>query len=136
MSARSQLGYTVYRNHDRLDAYVDRIEAGLSPVEQIFPMTEVDRKTQFVARSLGDGRPLERSRYEEAFGRAVDEDFGDVIAGLVRGGLVADDGERLGLTDTGALLYDIVTLAFYPESARRWLGEHAGRAPLVQSPTA
>ena len=56
---------TVYRNHDRLEAYMNRIEAGQSPVEQVFPMTVPDRKTQFVARSLGDGKPLERGRYEK-----------------------------------------------------------------------
>jgi oxygen-independent coproporphyrinogen-3 oxidase len=132
MSARSQLGYTVYRNHDRLAAYVDRIESGLSPVEEVFRMTEPDRKTQFVARSLGDGRPLERSRYEEAVGCLIEHDFGEVIECLLHGGLIADDGDRLRLTETGKLLHDLVTLAFYPEHARNWLGERADRTALVQ----
>ena len=35
MSARSQLGHTVYRNHDQLDVYLERVERGQSPVEQI-----------------------------------------------------------------------------------------------------
>src|SRR5262245_46793669 len=130
MSARSQLGYTVYRNHDRLEAYVNRIEAGQSPVEQVFPMTLPDRKTQFVARSLGDGKPLERGRYERTFRRTVDEDFGDVIDRLLRGGLIVDEGERLRISETGALLYDLVALAFYPEYARRWLdARDAGHRP-------
>ena len=118
MSARSQLGYTVYRNYDRLEGYMNRIESGQSPVEQVFPMTVPDRKTQFVARSLGDGKPLERSRYERVFGGAVDEDYRDVIERLVRGGLVVDDGERLGVSETGKLLYDLVALAFYPKPSR------------------
>jgi oxygen-independent coproporphyrinogen-3 oxidase len=135
MSARSQLGYTVYRNHDRLEAYVNRIEAGQSPVEQVFPMTLLDRKTQFVARSLGDGKPLERGRYERTFYRTVDEDFGEVIDRLLRGGLIVDEGERLRLGETGKLLYDLVALAFYPEHARRWLdarGSEAPETPLAQ----
>lgn len=131
MSARSQLGYTVYRNHDRLEPYMERIAAGESPVEQIFPMTVEDRKTQFVARSLGDGKPLERDRYERTFGRALDDDFGEAVDGLVRGGLVVDEGERLRVSETGKLLHDLVTLAFYPEHARRWLGERERRAPVV-----
>lgn len=136
MSARSQLGYAVYRNHDRLDTYLERAEAGRSPVEQIFPMTEPDRKTQFVAQSLGDGKPLERPRYAATFGRAVDEDFGEVIGGLVRGGLIVDEGERLRLSEPGTLLHDLITLAFYPEHARKWLAEREDRASLVQPATA
>jgi oxygen-independent coproporphyrinogen III oxidase len=132
MSARSQLGYTVYRNLDRLEPYMDRVEAGQSPVEQIFPMTEPDRMTQLVARTLGDGKPLGRSRYLKAFGRSLDEDFGEVIARLVGGGLVLDDGDRLRISETGRLLHDLVTLAFYPEHARKWLGEREERLPLVQ----
>jgi oxygen-independent coproporphyrinogen-3 oxidase len=132
MSARSQLGYAIYRNHDRLEPYVERAEAGQSPVEQIFPMTEPDRKTQFVAQSLGDGKPLGRHRYEATFGRPVDVDFGEVVPGLVRGGLLVDDGESLRLSEPGTLLHDLITLAFYPEHARKWLAEREARASLVQ----
>lgn len=132
MSARSQLGYTVYRNHDRLEPYLNRIESGQSPVEQTLSMTEADRKTQFVARSLGDGKTLDRSRYRETFGQAIDEDFGQVIDRLVRGGLIVDEGGRLCVTDTGALLHDLVTLAFYPPHAWKWLGDREPLASLVQ----
>lgn len=132
MSARSQLGYAIFRNHDRLEPYVERAEAGQSPVEQIFPMTEPDRKTQFVVQSLGDGKPLERRRYEATFGRPVDEDFGEVVPGLVRGGLLVDDGESLRLSEPGTLLHDLITLAFYPAHAQKWLAEREARASLVR----
>jgi oxygen-independent coproporphyrinogen-3 oxidase len=132
MSARSQLGYTTYRNHDKIEPYMERIEAGRSPVEQIFVMGEADRQTQFVARSLGDGKPLERARYEATFGRSVDADFGETITGLVAGGLVLDHGDALRLTPSGELLYDLVTLAFYPEHAKKWLIDREEKAPLVQ----
>jgi len=67
------------------------------------------------------------------FGRAVDEDYGDVIERLVRGGLVVDDGERLGVSETGKLLYDLVALAFYPKHAQRWLDTREARAPSTRS---
>ena len=134
MSARSTLGYTVYRNHDRLDPYMERVESGRSPVEQIFPLAEEDRKTQFVARSLGDGGSLDRGLYLETFGRRMEDDYGEVVDRLVQGGLVVDDGQRLSLSETGKLLHDLVNLAFYPEHARRWLAEREERAPLVQRP--
>jgi oxygen-independent coproporphyrinogen-3 oxidase len=134
LSARSTLGYTMYRNHDRLDPYVERVEAGQSPVEQIFPLGVADRKTQFVARSLGDGEALDRDRYRATFGVGVDDDYAEVIERLVRGGLATDDGRSIALSETGKLLHDLVNLAFYPEHARRWLIEHEDRAALVQGP--
>lgn len=132
MSARSQLGYTIYRNHDRLDPYIGRIEAGQSPVEQILPMAEADRKTQFVVRSLGDGAPLERSRYVATFGSSIEDDFGEITDRLVQGGLIADEGSHLSLSETGKLLHDLITLAFYPDHARQWLAEREERAALVK----
>jgi oxygen-independent coproporphyrinogen III oxidase len=134
MSARSTLGYTLYRNHDHFDPYVERVESGLSPVEQIFPLAEADRKTQFVTQSLGDGGTLDRSLYLSTFGTSVEADHGETVDRLVQGRLVTDDGARLSLSETGKLLHDLVTLAFYPEHARRWLAEREDRAPLIQGP--
>ena len=134
MSARSNLGSAVYRNHPVHDVYVDRIERDQSPVEEVFRFEEEDRMTQFVARSLGDGHPLVRAGYEATFGRAVDDDFGAVLDRLRTGGLVDDDGESLVLSERGKLVYDLVTLAFYPQRAREWLSAHEPGAAFV-SPT-
>jgi len=131
MSARSNLGNTLYRNHEVHDVYLGRIEAGESPVEQIFAFEEEDRMTQFVARSLGDGLPLPRADYERIFGRAVDDDFGPLLARLTDAGLVDDDGAVLVLTERGKLVYDVVTLAFYPARARAWLAERQVGEPVT-----
>jgi oxygen-independent coproporphyrinogen-3 oxidase len=130
MSARSQLGYTVYRNHERLETWMRRVLAGESPVEQSFALDEADRKTQFVTRSLGDGRPLSRHEYQAAFGVPIETDHGEVIGRLVGAGLVDDDGATLSLSPVGRLVYDRVTLCFYPPRAQRWL---LGRTPAGQS---
>jgi oxygen-independent coproporphyrinogen-3 oxidase len=121
VSARSQIGAVVYRNHDKLDAWLARVESDESPVEEVFPLDRADRQAQLVARSLGDGQALSRARYEAAFGEPIEVAMGDTITRLVAGGLVADDGETLALSPTGRLVYDRVTLCFYPEKARRWL---------------
>jgi oxygen-independent coproporphyrinogen-3 oxidase len=131
MSARSHLGYAVYRNHDQLPVYVDRVERGLSPVEQVFPLDEEDRRTQAVARTLGDGQKLSRAHYERIFGRSIDEDYGPVLARLDAGGLLEDDGSELSLSADGRLVYDLVTLAFYPKRARDWLASREERASFV-----
>jgi hypothetical protein len=97
-------------------------------------MGEADRRTQFVSRSLGDGKPLERARYLAAFGRPLEADFGPVLERLAAAGLLVDTGEALGLSDTGGLLYDLVALAFYPDHARLWLAEREDRAAPATVP--
>lgn len=121
MSARSQLGDSVYRNHDRLGTYLERVEGGVSPVETVFDLGTEDRKTQVVARTLGNSRALDRATYARRCGTTIDADFGALLARLREGDLIEDDGERIILTELGNLLYDRVALSFYPERARGWI---------------
>lgn len=121
MSARSQLGYTVYRNNPHFNAYLQRMENGDSPVEETIHLDEGDRKTQFVARSLGDGKPLDRAAYESAFGTRIDDEFGEAIDRLRDNGVLDDNDRQLYLTDIGKLVYDLVTVSFYPDHAFKWL---------------
>jgi oxygen-independent coproporphyrinogen III oxidase len=125
MSARSHLRTTIYRNHDRIGEYVRRVEAGKSPVEEVFRLGAEDLRTQFIARSLGDGKRLERSAYERAFGRPIDGDYGAVLGRLIAAGLVEEGGAQLALTDLGRLVYDRVLLQFYPKHAIEWLWAQA-----------
>jgi oxygen-independent coproporphyrinogen-3 oxidase len=125
MSARSHLGHTVYRNCDRIHEYVRRIEAGESPVEQVFRLGPADLRTQFVARSLGDGQPLDRLAYETAFGGPIERDYGAVLERLRGAGLLLDDGESLSLSELGRLAYDRVMIQFYPKQALDWLRAQA-----------
>jgi oxygen-independent coproporphyrinogen-3 oxidase len=124
-SARSHLRTTIYRNHDRMPDYIRRVEVGESPVEQVFRLGEADLRTQFVARSLGDGQPLRRSAYQHAFGRPIEADYGEVLVRLVGAGLVSDLGDQLVLSDLGRLVYDRVMLQFYPKHAIDWLWAQA-----------
>lgn len=121
MSARSQLGYTLYRNTRNIKTYLERMEKGLSPVEEIIRLSEGDRKTQFVARSIGDGKPLYRSAYKNAFGSSIDHDFPEAIERLTSHNIIVDKGEMLLLSEIGRLVYDLITVSFYPDKARYWL---------------
>jgi oxygen-independent coproporphyrinogen-3 oxidase len=125
MSARSHLGYTVYRNHDRLHEYVARIEAGASPVEGVFRLDAEGRSTQFIARTLGDGKPLDRGAYARAFGCSLDRIYGEVLTRLLGAGLVSESDGMLELTPNGRLVYDRVMLSFYPKRALDWLWAQA-----------
>ena len=133
MSARSQLGNVVYRNHERCETYLQRVERGLSPVETVFHLDVADRKTQFVAGSLGCGKALSRVAYEHAFGASIDTDFGELLERLRHAELIEDDGARVVLTEPGKLVYDRVLLCFYPERAKRWLRDWAATPKVHRS---
>ena len=133
MSARSHLGRVIYRNHEQLAVYLDRVERRRSPVEQVFPLGEDDLRTQFIARTIGDGQAVVRSAYASTFGSTIDDDFGDVLARLTAAALIEDRGETLVLSPLGKLVYDVVTLAFYPKRAQAWLAARTARPDLLQS---
>jgi oxygen-independent coproporphyrinogen III oxidase len=132
MSARSHVGRIAYRNCCKLEAYLQRVEEGLSPVEETLPLAEEDRMTQFIGRSLGDGKVLSRSLYGSTFGRVLDDDYGETFGRLKKAGLIDDDGEHLTMSELGKLVYDLVTLSFYPQRAQDWLRAREGH--LVRSP--
>jgi len=132
MSARSQLGDVVYRNHERSGAYLERVERGRSPVETLFRLDVADRKTQFVAGTLGNGEPLERTAYEHAFGVSIERDFGALLERLRGAELIEDAAPGIALTESGKLVYDRVLLCFYPERAKRWLRDWAASPKLVR----
>ena len=123
LSARSRLDNVIYRNHRGFKQYVERIERGESPADEVFPLSEEGLKTRFLALSIGDGKALERAAYEEHFGCSFDDDFRGTLKRLIDHGLIEDDGVRVELTETGKLVYDLVLLAFYPEAPRKLIQE-------------
>jgi oxygen-independent coproporphyrinogen-3 oxidase len=136
-SAASHLGHVVYRNDESLEGYMTRVERGESPVGGIFPLGDADRRTLFVARSLGDGGRLDPARYAAAFDSTLEDDFGPALDRLRGAGLLTESAAGLALSPEGELVYDLALLAFYPERARRWLDERqSGTRPSARKPLA
>ena len=123
LSARSRLGHTIYRNHSSISTYLERVEAARSPVEEVFPLGEEDRKIRFVGHTLGVGKPLDREVYRQRFGTRLDDDFTEPLQRLGEADLLLDDGRTIDLSPTGELVFDLVTLAFYPRRIKDWLEE-------------
>jgi oxygen-independent coproporphyrinogen-3 oxidase len=121
MSARSHLGATVYRTHERIPQYLERVEAGRSPVEHSIQLGEDDRRTQYVTSTIGDGKALDRADYEQVFGNALEDDFGDPLGRLRAGGLIESKDGLLNLSEVGRLVHDRVTFNFYPQRVLNWL---------------
>lgn len=121
MSARSSLGHTLYRNSSKLNTYIERVEAGGSPVQEHIPLNREDLKTQFIARTIGDGKGLSVSAYQRVFGTSFQEDFAPTLERLQGADLLALDGDHVALSSLGQLVYDLVMLSFYPQHAKDWL---------------
>lgn len=134
VSAYSHVGETIFRNHCGFDAYLRRVEAAESPVEEVFPLGPRERRTLYLARTLGDMRELNRSEYHAAFGNDLDVDFGAVLDRFLAAGLLCETEGRITMSELGRSVYDLVTLAFYPEDARRWLLER--QETTAQHPSA
>ncbi|MEM1111210.1 MAG: coproporphyrinogen-III oxidase family protein [Pseudomonadota bacterium] len=131
MSARSSLGHTLYRNHSKMNTYQQRVEEGHSPVEEHIPLGPEDLRTQFIARSLGDGKGLDANEYTRVFGSEFDADFNEVVGQLGEAELLQRDGAIISMTETGKLIYDLVMLSFYPAHAKRWLRQRLEGYELV-----
>jgi oxygen-independent coproporphyrinogen-3 oxidase len=123
VSARSRLADVVYRNHRQQGTYLERIEAGASPVQEVRVLDAEARRLRYVTLTLGDGTPLRRGAYEATFGAPLDEDFGDTIRHLAGLGVLDDDGAAVRLTERGALVHDLATRAFYPGAVRAWMAD-------------
>lgn len=131
MAARSSLGHTLYRNHSKLNTYMERVEAGISPVEEHIPLNREDLKTQFIARTLGDGQGLSVTAYQSIFGDSFYNDFAENLDRLRQADLIFDNQEHVVLSETGQLIYDLVMLSFYPDHAKQWLNEHMQNYQLL-----
>ena len=135
LSSRSQLGSVVYRNHTTMATYLDRIERGISPVEQIIELQDDDRRTQYVMTTLGDGQSLDRADYAATFGEPFAVAFGEPTQRLLAGGLLEEQGEVLSLSPVGRLLYDRVAYNFYPSRVLKWMNGRLPIASTAVSPT-
>jgi oxygen-independent coproporphyrinogen-3 oxidase len=135
VSARSRLRDTVYRNDNRYQEYLARIESGRSPVDEVRRLDEDERRLRFVTLTLGDGLPLVREEYERTFGGGFDDHFGPSARRLVAAGVLDDDGRQIRLTPRGRLVYDLATRAFYPERIRGWMDERQALVGHVRNLT-
>ena len=133
VSARSRIGDAIYRNRKQYGAYLQQVEQGASPVEEMRQLDPGERRLRYLTLTLGDGRALERAEYERAFGSRFDDDFATPLQKLLRAGIVADEGDRVELSARGRLVYDLAIKAFYPEPVLRWMDDRQRLADTARN---
>jgi oxygen-independent coproporphyrinogen-3 oxidase len=95
-------------NHRSVRTYIRRLLGGGSPVaetESLAPMEKAREALVFGMRRLSG---VERQAFRERFGLSLDDVAGTALAGFVERGLVADDGNRVRLTDAGLVVSDSI----------------------------
>ena len=133
VSARSRLRGAITRNRKQYGDYLEAIERGDSPVEEMRRLDAGERRLRHLTLTLGDGRPLVRADYERAFGTRFDDDFAPPLAKLRRAEIVEDHGDRLELSPRGRLVYDLAIKTFYPEPVLRWMDERQRLADTARN---
>ncbi|HEX5065434.1 MAG TPA: radical SAM protein [Myxococcota bacterium] len=133
VSARSRLGATIYRNRKQYGEYLEQIERGESPVDEVRTLDAGERRLRYLTLTLGDGRALERAEYERAFGSRFDDDFATPLRKLLRAGIVEDEGDRVALSARGRLVYDLAIKSFYPEPVLRWMDDRQRLADTARN---
>ena len=104
-----------------------------APVFAAAPGTQREMPPAGPLGSYADGRPLERTEYEQTFGSRFDDDFAAPLEKLLCAGIVADAGERLELSARGRLVYDLAIKAFYPEPVLRWMDDRQRLADTARN---
>ena len=104
--AHSHVGGTRWWNVKHPAAYADRIASGSSPAHAREALTDADRRVERVMLEirLRTGLPVD----------VLDEHGCRAVPGLVRDGLVRQEGDALVLTTSGRLLADAVVRRLLP----------------------
>jgi oxygen-independent coproporphyrinogen-3 oxidase len=119
-SAYGHIADTVFLNGATLADYVAHTHDDFGAVRE-YAMNEADKRCRTVIRALIDDFRLDRAEFESRHGCAVEDVYGPLIETLIAHGLVEDTPDALRLTDTGVLLNEQVSRAFFPQSMQRRL---------------
>jgi oxygen-independent coproporphyrinogen-3 oxidase len=101
-----------YQNHHDMDAYLERVQGGLSPVYRALEATEDERLVrEFILQfKLGAVQPW---YFQEKFGVDVRARFAEPLKQLEADGVLEDREETLRLTRDGLLRVDRLLPAFF-----------------------
>lgn len=101
LGASSFLAHTRFSNERDISAYEERIASGKCPVAEVEELRAEDERAEFMYLGLRCQRGISASRFQECFGRTVDECFGEEVSRFQRQGLLERRGDRIYLTRRG-----------------------------------
>jgi len=114
------LGYNLGAATKRLDAYLDAVDAGRLPVQDLYwlPRSEATAKTVAVAFYFGE---VHLPSFATRFGLTLAEAYPEAVAFVLAEGLMHHRGECLALTEHGARHFNGVIALFYSPTVQQHL---------------
>ncbi|MFN0124930.1 MAG: radical SAM family heme chaperone HemW [Blastocatellia bacterium] len=112
VSAAGYDGQTRWSNTRNIHEYLERMEAGRSPIAETIPLDDDDRQSEalFLQLRLRDGVDL--GRHRARFGVDVRQRYGDELDRLLEAGLVEISEDTLTISRRGKVLANEVFAAF------------------------
>ena len=106
LGAAAYVGGTRSLNTRNLEAYIDRCRAGRSPVTQAETLEPMPRARETAMLHLRRLSGLERVRFRQQTGFAIDDLAGSAITEFVEMGFLVDNGRSIRLTREGLPVAD------------------------------
>jgi oxygen-independent coproporphyrinogen-3 oxidase len=101
-----------WANHRDIVAYLELIEAGVSPVAQRWKLTDRERQSEALFLGLRLMKGISVVQYQQAFGTDLRDQHHDDLERFFEAGLIEERGDLIRLTRAGALLSNEVFSAF------------------------
>ncbi len=101
-----------WANERDINRYVELIEAGKSPITQLWDLNDHDRRAETVFLGLRLMKGFSMRDYQELFGADFYEEHREDVTRFCEAGLLEVHGDSIKLTRAGALLSNEVFVAF------------------------
>ncbi len=113
--AHSFFNHERYWNLNAPQVYIERINRGASVAAEREPINERLEQAETVMLGLRINEGVSRARFALRYDASLDEIFGATLRQCAGWGLLADDGERVHLTQRGRLLSNEVFMRLLPD---------------------
>lgn len=120
VSAYSTTGDHHYKNLSDMDGYRKRVFENHPPIEQIVRVPEEEKLRKYVIETLKLGF-IDKKYFQDGFGKAIEEVFGNELKALEEMGLIEDGGREIRYTFEGLRYSKEMRYLFASEEARKRL---------------
>lgn len=116
LGASSLITNARYHNETDLSVYMEEIEKGNEVRREIERLVLEEQMEEFMILGLRLMRGVSRAEFMRRFGCAMETVYGSKLKKLEKQGLLAMEGDRIFLTETGIDLSNQVFVEFVPEN--------------------
>ena len=116
LGASSLLTNARYHNETDLMTYIEEVEAGNDVRRELERLVPEEQMEEFMILGLRRMCGVSRTEFQNHFGKPIETVYGSALKKLEKQGLLALDGDRIALTETGIDVSNQVFIEFVPDS--------------------